>query len=110
MSVDCGRPNPVCVCVWGASSPPSLSPSHEVCTPQPDPQVSVEMSLLAVGDLVGHENLAYASRNNQGVIVFLTEDHFAVELIASCLMVGRGGIQAALWEISQWVLHRLAQL
>ena len=50
---------------------------------QPDPSVPVEAVLLAVGDRVGHANLCYASRMNRGVVVFLKEERYVAELIAS---------------------------
>lgn len=50
---------------------------------QPDPSVPVEAVLLAAGECAGHVNLSYASRMNKGVVVFLKEERFVAELIAS---------------------------
>lgn len=54
---------------------------------QPDPSVPVEAVLLAAGECAGHVNLSYASRMNKGVVVFLKEERFVAELIASGVYV-----------------------
>ncbi|XP_075968244.1 adhesion G-protein coupled receptor G6 [Anarhichas minor] len=65
-----------------SSETPSMSLRHGVRV-QPNPCVPVEAVLLAVGDCVGHANLSYASRMNRGVLVFLKEERFVAQLIAS---------------------------
>lgn len=37
----------------------------------PQPSISVESVLLRHGDKVGHGNIAYVSRMNNGVVVFV---------------------------------------
>ena len=61
---------------------PSLSIKHGVRL-VPQPNVTVEEVLLAVGELIDHANLEYASRMNKGVIVFVKEERFVNELVAS---------------------------
>ena len=61
---------------------PSLSIKHGVGL-VPLPFVTVEEVLLAVGELIEHANLEYASRMNKGVLVFVKEERFVQELVAS---------------------------
>lgn len=62
---------------------------------QPDQSVPVEAVLLAVGDRVGHANLAYASRMNRGVVVFLKKERLVAELIVSGVMLNGVYLQAS---------------
>ncbi len=64
-----------------SSETPSLSLRHGMRL-QPDPSVPAEEVLLAVGDLVGHDNPSHASSMNRGVVIFLKEELFVAELIA----------------------------
>lgn len=48
-----------------------------------DASTPVEEVLLAVGDVVGHENISDASRLNRGLLVFFTEERYVSALICS---------------------------
>ena len=61
---------------------PSLSIRHGVRM-VPEPNVTVEQVLLAVGEQIDHANLEYASRMNKGVIVFVKEERFVHQLVAN---------------------------
>jgi len=66
----------------GMASAESLSLRHGIRV-QPDPFIPVETVLLAVGDLVGHVNLVYASRMNKNVVGFFKAERFVNDLIES---------------------------
>ncbi|XP_034036019.1 probable phenylalanine--tRNA ligase, mitochondrial [Thalassophryne amazonica] len=73
---------------------PTLSLRHGVRV-VPDPAVSVEDVLLAVGEQVGHENLAFASRMNRAVLVFLLEERFSAQLVESGVYLDDSYLQAS---------------
>ncbi|TWW53280.1 hypothetical protein D4764_0092070 [Takifugu flavidus] len=75
-----------------SSGTPSLSVQHGVQV-QPDPSVSVEEVLLAVGDQVGHANLSYASRMNRRVVVFVKEERLVAELVGRGVTVNGAYLQ-----------------
>ncbi|KAJ3605454.1 hypothetical protein NHX12_027500 [Muraenolepis orangiensis] len=55
-----------------SSETPPLSIRHRTRI-APDPDVKVEKVFLAVGQQIGFDKLAYASRMNKAVVVFLKE-------------------------------------
>lgn len=65
---------------------PSVSLRHGVRI-LADPGVTVEEVLLVVGDLVGHDNLVYASRMSKAVVVFLKEVRFVSQLIENGIFI-----------------------
>ncbi|CAJ1085616.1 ephrin type-B receptor 4b-like [Xyrichtys novacula] len=69
--------------------------------------VPVEMVLLAAGDCVGHANLAYASRINKGVVVFVKEERLVAELVASGVTVG--GVYLQVSPLAAWQVLRFQQ-
>ncbi len=77
-----------------SSETPALSLRHGVRL-QPEPSVLVEDVLLAVGDCVGHDNLSHASRMNRGVVIFLKEERFVSDLIASGVSLNGGYLQVS---------------
>lgn len=50
--------------------------------------VTVEDVLLAVGELIGYENISSASRMNKAVVVFVKEEELANRLISEGIVVG----------------------
>ncbi|KAF7649906.1 hypothetical protein LDENG_00134270 [Lucifuga dentata] len=59
--------------------PPSIRQGVQIVPP--DPGVTVEEVLLAVGQQTGHDNLLYVSRMNKAVVVFLKEEKHVADLI-----------------------------
>lgn len=65
---------------------PSVSLRHGVrCVPEQG--VTVESVLLAVGEQVGCENIASASRMNKAIVVFLREEQLVARLIDSGIVI-----------------------
>lgn len=62
---------------------PSLSIRHGVRVVPPEAKITVEDVLLAAGNQVGYEHLLHASRMNKAMVVFLKEERFVSQLIAS---------------------------
>lgn len=58
----------------------SLSLKHGVRL-LPQPSSLVEQVLLAEGEVVGHENISYASRMNKALVVFLKNQVCVMNLI-----------------------------
>ncbi|XP_061086563.1 Ig heavy chain Mem5-like [Conger conger] len=58
----------------------SLSLRHGVRI-MSDQAVTVECVLVAVGESTGYENIAYASRMNKAVVVFMKEERYVARLI-----------------------------
>ena len=52
-----------------------------------DPQYTVEQVLLAVGELVGHENITYGSRMNKAVVAFIREERLVHTLVETGLVL-----------------------
>lgn len=73
---------------------PSLSLQHDVRL-VPGPGVPVEVVLLAVGDVVGHDQLVYASRMNKAVVVFVKEERCVHELVESGLTIEEMFVQVS---------------
>lgn len=65
---------------------PSLSLQHSVRL-VPGPGVPMEVVLLAVGEVVGHDQLFYASRMNKAVVVFVKEEQCVYELVESGVVI-----------------------
>ena len=61
-----------------------LSREHAIKVPT---RISVEKCSLAVGDVIGHENIKSASRMNNAVVMFLKSVDMAHELIESGIVV-----------------------
>ena len=61
-----------------------------------DPEVPVEEVLLAVGDQVEYANLSYASRMNRGVVVFVKEERYVADLLASGVTGTSAGVPTLL--------------
>ena len=53
----------------------------------PDLGVAMEEVLLAVGESIGHNNMCYASRMNEAVVVFLKEERYVNQLIESGVII-----------------------
>lgn len=65
---------------------PSLSLRHGVrCVP--DPGVTVEEVLVGVGEQVGYEKIASASRMNKAVVVFVSEEELVKRLVENGIEV-----------------------
>lgn len=62
---------------------------------QPDLSVPVQTVLLAIGDIIGHSNITYASRMKKVVEVFVKEERFVTQLIVSGVTVEGEYLQAS---------------
>lgn len=87
------------IVLWGLSGvfgvfivTPSLSLKHGVRL-VPWPSSSVEQVLLAVGEVVGHENISYASRMHKALVVFLKNQVCVTDLIQNGVNVDNEFIQ-----------------
>lgn len=76
---------------------------------QPDPTITVETALLAVGDIVGHINLIYASRMNKGVGIFLKEERFVTQLSLSGVTIGDEYLQVSPLAVPSTLLFRVCR-
>ena len=56
--------------------------------------VTVEEFLVAVGEKVGYEHVAYASRMNKEVVVFLKEEHLVDQMVERGVIL-KGGVVMA---------------
>ena len=77
-----------------SSETPSLSLRHGVRVVA-QPSTSVEQVLLAVGEQVGHGNISCASCMNKAVVVFMKQQDFVNELVASGLHINDEFIQVS---------------
>lgn len=58
-----------------------------------DQAFTVEDVLLAKGEIVGHENIASASRMNKAVVVFLKDETFVNSLVEKGIVVADSLVQ-----------------
>lgn len=65
---------------------PSLTLQHSVRL-VPSPGVLMEVVLLAVREVVGHDKLVYASSMNKAVVVFVKEEQFVHKLVESGVVI-----------------------
>lgn len=79
-----------------ASLPGERTPGLSIkngCKVFSDQGFTVEDVLLAMGEIVGHENIASASRMNKAVVVFLKDEKFVNTLVEKGIVVADSLVQ-----------------